>query len=143
MVHYDVQLFGGVVLHKGKIAEMATGEGKTLVATLPVFLNALARKGVHMVTVNNYLAKRDSNGWARCTNSTDCPVACIGLRAGDILLIEMFVDRRRTRQLLRDLGHACLKTTAPKSHGTVPFSKYQNKRPKQCAISLKSDFFNR
>ncbi len=72
MVHYDVQLFGGVVLHKGKIAEMATGEGKTLVATLPVFLNALARKGVHMVTVNNYLAKRDSNGWARCTNSTDC-----------------------------------------------------------------------
>ena len=60
MVHYDVQLFGGVVLHKGKIAEMATGEGKTLVATLPVFLNALAKKGVHLVTVNNYLAKRDS-----------------------------------------------------------------------------------
>ena len=60
MVHYDVQLFGGVVLHKGKIAEMATGEGKTLVATLPVFLNALARKGVHMVTVNDYLARRDS-----------------------------------------------------------------------------------
>ena len=54
MVHYDVQLFGGVVLHKGKIAEMATGEGKTLVATLPVFLNALARKGVHLVTVNDY-----------------------------------------------------------------------------------------
>ena len=60
MIHYDVQLFGGVVLHKGKIAEMATGEGKTLVATLPVFLNALAGKGVHMVTVNDYLAKRDS-----------------------------------------------------------------------------------
>lgn len=60
MVHYDVQLFGGVVLHKGKIAEMATGEGKTLVATLPVFLNALAGKGVHMVTVNDYLARRDS-----------------------------------------------------------------------------------
>ena len=60
MVHYDVQLFGGVVLHKGKIAEMATGEGKTLVATLPVFLNALARKGVHVVTVNDYLARRDS-----------------------------------------------------------------------------------
>ncbi|WP_297554022.1 preprotein translocase subunit SecA [uncultured Alistipes sp.] len=60
MVHYDVQLFGGVVLHKGKIAEMATGEGKTLVATLPVFLNALARKGVHLVTVNDYLARRDS-----------------------------------------------------------------------------------
>ena len=60
MVHYDVQLFGGAVLHKGKIAEMATGEGKTLVATLPVFLNALARKGVHVVTVNDYLARRDS-----------------------------------------------------------------------------------
>ncbi len=59
MVHYDCQLFGGVVLHKGKIAEMATGEGKTLVATLPVFLNALAGKGVHVVTVNDYLAKRD------------------------------------------------------------------------------------
>ena len=59
MVHYDVQLFGGVVLHKGKIAEMATGEGKTLVATLPVFLNALTHNGVHVVTVNDYLAKRD------------------------------------------------------------------------------------
>lgn len=60
MIHYDVQLFGGVVLHKGKIAEMATGEGKTLVATLPVFLNALTGRGVHVVTVNDYLAKRDS-----------------------------------------------------------------------------------
>lgn len=60
MIHYDVQLFGGVVLHSGKIAEMATGEGKTLVATLPVFLNALTHEGVHVVTVNDYLAKRDS-----------------------------------------------------------------------------------
>jgi preprotein translocase subunit SecA len=60
MVHYDVQLIGGIVLHQGKIAEMATGEGKTLVATLPVFLNALAGKGVHVVTVNDYLSKRDS-----------------------------------------------------------------------------------
>ena len=60
MIHYDVQLFGGTVLHKGKIAEMATGEGKTLVATLPVFLNALTGNGVHVVTVNDYLAKRDS-----------------------------------------------------------------------------------
>ena len=60
MVHYDVQLFGGVVLHKGKIAEMATGEGKTLVATLPVFLNALTGNGVHVVTVTDYLSKRDS-----------------------------------------------------------------------------------
>ncbi len=60
MVHYDVQLIGGIVLHQGKIAEMATGEGKTLVATLPVFLNALAGRGVHIVTVNDYLSKRDS-----------------------------------------------------------------------------------
>ncbi|MCQ2346119.1 MAG: preprotein translocase subunit SecA [Paludibacteraceae bacterium] len=60
MIHYDVQLFGGVVLHQGKISEMATGEGKTLVATLPVFLNALTHEGVHVVTVNDYLAKRDS-----------------------------------------------------------------------------------
>ncbi|HPF52146.1 MAG TPA: preprotein translocase subunit SecA [Draconibacterium sp.] len=60
MVHYDVQLIGGVVLHRGNIAEMATGEGKTLVATLPVFLNALTRKGVHVVTVNDYLSKRDA-----------------------------------------------------------------------------------
>ena len=59
MIHYDVQLFGGVVLHQGKIAEMATGEGKTLVATLPVYLNALTHEGVHVVTVNDYLAKRD------------------------------------------------------------------------------------
>jgi preprotein translocase subunit SecA len=60
MVHYDVQLIGGIALHQGKVAEMATGEGKTLVATLPVFLNALAKKGVHVVTVNDYLARRDS-----------------------------------------------------------------------------------
>jgi preprotein translocase subunit SecA len=60
MVHYDVQLIGGIMLHKGKIAEMATGEGKTLVATLPVYLNALSGEGVHVVTVNDYLARRDS-----------------------------------------------------------------------------------
>ena len=60
MVHYDVQLIGGIALHRGKVAEMATGEGKTLVATLPVFLNALAGRGVHVVTVNDYLARRDS-----------------------------------------------------------------------------------
>ncbi|TAH03154.1 MAG: preprotein translocase subunit SecA, partial [Sphingobacteriales bacterium] len=60
MVHYDVQLIGGTVLHDGKIAEMATGEGKTLVSTLPAYLNALAGEGVHIVTVNDYLARRDS-----------------------------------------------------------------------------------
>ncbi len=60
MVHYEVQIIGGIVLHEGKIAEMATGEGKTLVATFPAFLNALAKRGVHLVTVNNYLSIRDS-----------------------------------------------------------------------------------
>jgi len=60
MVHYDVQLIGGIALHQGKIAEMQTGEGKTLVATLPLYLNALTGKGAHLVTVNDYLAKRDS-----------------------------------------------------------------------------------
>ena len=65
MVHYDVQLIGGAVLHQGKIAEMATGEGKTLVATLPVFLNALSGRGVHMVTVNDYLPNVTRSGWGR------------------------------------------------------------------------------
>ena len=60
MRHFDVQLIGGIILHQGRIAEMKTGEGKTLVATLPVYLNALTGKGVHVVTVNDYLAKRDS-----------------------------------------------------------------------------------
>src|ERR1700688_2272812 len=65
MRHFDVQLIGGIVLHRGKIAEMKTGEGKTLVATLPVYLNALEGKGVHVVTVNDYLAKRDSEWMGR------------------------------------------------------------------------------
>src|SRR5579859_3448118 len=65
MRHYDVQLIGGMVLHRGKIAEMRTGEGKTLVATLPVYLNALSGLGVHVVTVNDYLAKRDSEWMGR------------------------------------------------------------------------------
>ena len=60
MRHFDVQLIGGIILHQGRIAEMKTGEGKTLVATLPVYLNALEGKGVHVITVNDYLAKRDS-----------------------------------------------------------------------------------
>ncbi len=77
MVHYDVQLIGGMVLHQGKIAEMATGEGKTLVATLPVFLNALAGRGVHMVTVNDYLAKRDSEWMGPLYEFHGMSVACI------------------------------------------------------------------
>ena len=77
MIHYDVQLIGGIVLHQGKIAEMATGEGKTLVATLPVFLNALAGQGVHMVTVNDYLAKRDSEWMGPLYQFHGMSVACI------------------------------------------------------------------
>jgi len=77
MVHYDVQLIGGIVLHQGKISEMATGEGKTLVATLPAFLNALAKKGVHVVTVNDYLAKRDSEWMAPLFEFHHITIDCI------------------------------------------------------------------
>ena len=77
MVHYDVQLIGGIVLHSGKIAEMATGEGKTLVATLPVYLNALPGKGVHVVTVNDYLAKRDSEWMGMLYEFHGLSVDCI------------------------------------------------------------------
>ena len=77
MVHYDVQLIGGIVLHQGKIAEMATGEGKTLVATLPVFLNSLTRNGVHVVTVNDYLAKRDSEWMGPLYMFHGMSVSCI------------------------------------------------------------------
>ena len=77
MVHYDVQIFGGTVLHQGKIAEMATGEGKTLVATLPVFLNALTGNGVHVVTVNDYLAKRDSEWMGALYMFNGLSVDCI------------------------------------------------------------------
>ena len=77
MVHYDVQLIGGTALHKGRIAEMATGEGKTLVATLPVYLNALPGKGVHLVTVNDYLARRDSEWMAPIFNFHGLTIDCI------------------------------------------------------------------
>jgi preprotein translocase subunit SecA len=87
MVHYDVQLIGGIVLHQGKIAEMATGEGKTLVATLPVYLNALPGKGVHVVTVNDYLAKRDSEWMGEIFKFH-------GLTVG-VILNDMDNDRRR------------------------------------------------
>ncbi|MGB1205955.1 MAG: preprotein translocase subunit SecA [Chitinophagales bacterium] len=77
MVHYDVQLIGGIVLHSGKIAEMATGEGKTLVATLPAYLNGLAGKGVHVITVNDYLAKRDSEWMAPILSFLGLTIDCI------------------------------------------------------------------
>lgn len=79
MVHYDVQLIGGIVLHQGKIAEMATGEGKTLVATLPAYLNALAGEGIHVVTVNNYLARRDAEWNGTIFNFLGLRVDCIDL----------------------------------------------------------------
>jgi len=72
MKHYPVQILGGIVLHQGRIAEMKTGEGKTLVATLPVYLNALTGHGVHVVTVNDYLAKRDSEWMAKSTATWAC-----------------------------------------------------------------------
>ena len=75
--HYDVQLMGGVILHQGKIAEMKTGEGKTLVSTLPVYLNALTGKGVHLVTVNDYLAKRDSSWMGEIYKFLGLSVGCI------------------------------------------------------------------
>jgi preprotein translocase subunit SecA len=77
MRHYDVQLIGGIVLHRGRIAEMKTGEGKTLVATLPAYLNALAGKGVHVVTVNDYLARRDSEWMGRIYRFLEMSVGVI------------------------------------------------------------------
>ncbi len=77
MIHFDVQLIGGVALHRGMIAEMQTGEGKTLVATLPVFLNALTGLGVHVVTVNDYLAKRDAEWMGALFRSLGLTVGCI------------------------------------------------------------------
>src|SRR3954467_10472987 len=77
MVHFDVQLLGGIVLHRGRIAEMATGEGKTLVATLPLYLNALTGRGAHLVTVNDYLAKRDAEWMGQLYNFLGLTVGCI------------------------------------------------------------------
>ncbi|MGI9113675.1 MAG: preprotein translocase subunit SecA, partial [Chthoniobacterales bacterium] len=77
MVHFDVQLIGGMVLHRGKIAEMATGEGKTLVATLPLYLNALTGRGAHLVTVNDYLARRDAEWMGQLYNFLGLAVGCI------------------------------------------------------------------
>ena len=77
MIHYDVQLIGGIALHRGKISEMATGEGKTLVSTLPAYLNALGKRGVHMVTVNDYLARRDSEWNAPLFNFLGLSVDCL------------------------------------------------------------------
>src|SRR6516225_411398 len=77
MIHFDVQLIGGIVLHEGKISEMATGEGKTLVATCPIYLNALAGRGVHLVTVNDYLARRDAEWMGEIYKFLGLTVGCI------------------------------------------------------------------
>ena len=94
MRHYDVQLIGGMVLHRGKIAEMKTGEGKTLVATLAAYLNALEGKGVHVVTVNDYLARRDSEWMGRLYKS-------LGLTVGNIVL--GLDDNERRQNYLCDI----------------------------------------
>lgn len=88
--HYDVQLIGGIVLHQGKIAEMKTGEGKTLTATLPLYLNALTGKGVHLVTVNDYLAKRDSEWMAPIYNTLGLSVGCLQHSISDIARKEIY-----------------------------------------------------
>ena len=98
MRHFDVQLIGGIVLHRGSIAEMKTGEGKTLVATLPVYLNALAGKGVHVVTVNDYLAKRDSEWMGRLYKF-------LGLTVGVIVHDLDDDERRRGLRLRYHLRH--------------------------------------
>ena len=83
--HYDVQLIGGIILHSGKIAEMKTGEGKTLVSTLPAYLNSLTGKGVHIVTVNDYLAKRDSEWMSKVFNFLGASTGCITNDLDDLL----------------------------------------------------------
>ena len=92
--HYDVQLAGGLVLHKGKIAEMKTGEGKTLVSTLPAYLNSLTGKGVHIVTVNDYLAKRDSEWMGKIYNYLGISTGCITNDLDD------FIRKKITRVIL-------------------------------------------
>src|SRR5262249_61200028 len=95
--HFDVQLKGGMVLHQGKIAEMKTGEGKTLVATLPVYLNALEEKGVHVVTVNDYLAKRDSEWMGQIYKF-------LGLTVG--VIVHELDDEQRTAAYASDVTDA-------------------------------------
>ena len=118
MVHYDVQLFGGVVLHKGKIAEMATGEGKTLVATLPVFLNALTGNGVHVVTVNDYLAKRDSEWMGPLYMFHGLSVDCIDKHQPTLMPVAKLIWQiSRSVQTMNSVSTTCVTTwlSAPKT----------------------------
>ena len=104
--HYDVQLMGGAALHRGNIAEMRTGEGKTLVSTLPAYLNALSGKGVHVVTVNDYLAERDSEWMGRVHRF-------LGLKVGVILASMTPAERRIAYQADITYGTNCLLYTSP------------------------------
>src|SRR5207248_558573 len=106
MRHFDVQLIGGAVLHKGKIAEMKTGEGKTLVATLPSYLNALEGKGVHVVTVNDYLARRDSEWMGRLYKS-------LGLKVG--VIVHDLDDEERKEAYNADITYATNNTSPRRS----------------------------
>ncbi|HEY8309467.1 MAG TPA: hypothetical protein VIG47_02875, partial [Gemmatimonadaceae bacterium] len=105
--HYDVQLMGGIVLHNGKIAEMKTGEGKTLVATLPAYLNALTGEGVHLVTVNDYLARRDAGWNGRIFNllglTTGCIISSGGVGDNSFVFDQAFHDERSPDERLRHL----------------------------------------
>ena len=101
MRHFDVQLIGGAVLHQGKIAEMKTGEGKTLVATLPVYLNALSGRGVHVVTVNDYLAKRDSEWMGKLYTFLGLTVGVIVHDLDDAQRREAYARRRHLRHQQR------------------------------------------
>ena len=115
MRHFDVQLIGGMVLHDGKIAEMRTGEGKTLVATLPAYLNALAGNGVHIVTVNDYLAKRDAEWMGKL-------YGFLGLTVGVNLPARLDLDERNA-------------TSAPPTRPTSPTAPTTNSASTTCATT--------
>ena len=98
--HYDVQLVGGIILHEGKIAEMKTGEGKTLVATLPAFLNSLSGKGVHVVTVNDYLAKRDSEWMGKIFQQLGISTGCVVSNLEDYERKKIMIVKLLTEQTM-------------------------------------------
>ena len=111
--HFDVQLMGGVVLHQGKIAEMKTGEGKTLVATLPLYLNALEEKGCHLVTVNDYLAKRDTVWMGQIYDTLGLSVGCITHEAS-----YLYDTKYQTQKSQLPMTNQIPMTKFPKTNGT-------------------------
>ena len=114
--HYDVQLIGGIVLHQGRIAEMKTGEGKTLVSTLPAYLNALTGKGVHLVTVNDYLAKRDSEWMGKIYRF-------LGLSVG-VIVHDMLAEPKSAAQIKNLAENLNLFDFAPGAHSPADYGKY-------------------